>query len=200
MTAMMGEPNRRRTKFIEFAITAGHYNYHVTAIGCCIISAQNIVAALTKGAINTIIGFVSAVAIAAMILTLLAEILYHDRNMCLRDITGSKVLLNPQGEVVKHDRKLRTTHWPTPKKIAILFLAVGLTYLAAPAGKMLHFPLAGAALTIAGLAMCLYLMFAFVVHKRLYPWCPYCRRDDGPEDDTTPTPAPTPDPSIKIDA
>jgi hypothetical protein len=37
----------------------------------------------------------------------------------------------------------------------------------------------------------IYLILAYTTHRRLQPWCPWCRSDGGGEhEDTSPTPPP----------
>jgi hypothetical protein len=118
----------------------------------------------------------------------------HDRNMCLRDLRSSEVLLDPQGAASKNDRALRFWHDSRRSRIAT-FLAAFALLASALAGRDLAV-WAQVALTVlggAGVGAAVWVLHVQKVHRQLKPWCPLCRHGGrGPRGDHDHTPTPDP--------
>ena len=136
----------------------------------------------------TVVPYVSGLAtwyvLAAMLVVALflgITILAHNRRLCERCIASMP--LDASTVAGRFGLRFRVAHLFESKLLAVAYLAVvvGSSFLYAhPVGRY------GWAVVEASLV---YLLFVYVTHQRLQPWCPYCR--SGGEEVATPT-APTP--------
>jgi len=122
------------------------------------------------------------------------EMFVHDRNLCLRDLQEAP-LLDPQGAVDKNRSRLRTFH-DRRFKVVVLTMSAGplLAVLLVPGRESMSTTLrvVSTVVAVVGIAVLAFAGRLSAVHRRLRPWCPWCRRDGGPDD---PVVAPTPDPA-----
>jgi hypothetical protein len=113
------------------------------------------------------------------------SILDHNRHLCERCIAS--VPLDASSVAGRYALRFRIAHLFERKLFAVCYLAavVGSAFLAThPVGRY------GWAVAEASL---IYLLFAYVTHQRLRPWCPHCA-NGGQEQTvpTTPSPVSTP--------
>lgn len=115
------------------------------------------------------------------LLVLLYVTLRHDAELCERCI--DRMPLDPQAAVDKQRAKLRIHH--KLLRCFIAWLAVTIT-----GDLMPQHWIATKCVESTATLFCLFLMYAIAIHSRLQPWCPFCPRDDGGDDDTADTPDP----------
>jgi hypothetical protein len=109
------------------------------------------------------------------------SLIAHNRRLCERCIASMP--LDAATVAVRYALRFRVAHLFENRLLALGYLALvaGSSFLYAhPVGKY------GWAVVEATL---IYLLFVYVTHQRLQPWCPYCKT--GGEELTAPT-APTP--------
>ncbi|GGK29198.1 hypothetical protein GCM10010124_22450 [Pilimelia terevasa] len=121
------------------------------------------------------------VAVLGIALGLGLAILAHHRHLCLRCVGA--LPLNAAAAAERYARRFRAAHLFERRPVALGYLAaVALCSLlyADPVGRYFW---VGAQLSL------VYLMFAYVTHQRLQPWCPRCRHG-GQEHAAPATPTP----------
>jgi hypothetical protein len=117
----------------------------------------------------------------AVVVLLALAIFAHNRKLCERCVASMP--LDASTVASRYAMRFRVAHLFEQKAFAFGYLGVvvGSAFLSGhPVGKY------GWAATEASLV---YLLFVYVTHQRLQPWCPHCR--NGGEELTTPT-SPTP--------
>lgn len=105
----------------------------------------------------------------------------HDRRLCEACIADMP--LSPGDAAHKIRRRLQLVHWTKDHKttwntIELLIVVSGVGMDSMPAAG----PVALAVMLtflLAGVGVFWWFLLAVRAHKRLGPWCPYCRRDDG---------------------
>jgi hypothetical protein len=132
----------------------------------------------------TLVPYVAAVltwyVLAAMLVVALVlgiSILAHNRRLCERCIASMP--LDASTVAVRFALRFRVAHLFESKLIALGYLAVvagSSFFYTHPVGRY------GWAVVEASL---IYLLFVYVTHQRLQPWCPYCKT--GGEEVVTPT-------------
>jgi hypothetical protein len=117
----------------------------------------------------------------------------HGRYLC--ESCAADFPLDAVAEAERKQSQLRAYHRYAPWYLAALL--VGL--LGMSSVKLLHAPwwLAPTFYDIFTVAVCITAVRWRTVHMRLGPWCPWCRDDDGPDDDDEFEPVPDPDPHAK---
>lgn len=130
-----------------------------------------------------------AAVILALILVFAAAQQRHDRSLCEHCI--AHMPLDPQTEIIKRDRWLRANHVgeATSRKWASLIFAVlSLSYV----GVLVFAPrpVGGAVIVLVIGILGPLATIGIQIHKRLQPWCPYCRRNDGGDYQFDPNPTP----------
>lgn len=125
-------------------------------------------------------------AVALVIVGAYFTMIYHfvTPRLCLSCLRNAP--LDPQGEVNQWDILLRWRHLPTGKNVRIMLAALALTYVGifidGWVSVLFRIPFD---------ALWLGQMYAFWMHHRLQPWCPYCRRwDEGGDPELVPDPDP----------
>lgn len=130
----------------------------------------------------------------------------HDRDLCEHCIALTP--LDPEQAVTEHRRTLLINHWfldgnhpeETRKRAVTALIILSVLNIGAIAGfflaAWLPIPLAVQLMSLSWLALSAGLVFPYAdeIHRRLYPWCPFCGDDDGWDDGGIPEPSP--DPSI----
>jgi hypothetical protein len=113
---------------------------------------------------------------------------YHDRRLCERCVAN--LPLNAPKQAAKRIWMFWLTHhWPLMFVALFINLGVGVAFAVLSQREMIKFGLAS--------FFILLMLFTHTVatHQRFQPWCRWCRRDDGPGNDTF-EPAPDPDPAV----
>jgi hypothetical protein len=106
----------------------------------------------------------------------------HDRRLC--ELCAASLPLNPGEQAARYQRRFWVAHAGSQPRYLIPYLAVllGSNFAATTAGRI------GWAIVQASM---IYLIAAYSTHRRLQPWCPWCRGDGGGEhEDTAPGPLP----------
>lgn len=134
------------------------------------------------------VGIVVAVVIFVVQLTLVAATSNHERALCVT--CGAMTPLDGAAEAAKRDHLLRRWHrkWFALPGIAAVVVGVLLVLLFDLPGLVMDLGVS-TCLTYTALAQ-----RAAIVHRVLYPWCPYCRRRRRWEDGGDHEPTPDPDP------
>jgi hypothetical protein len=127
-------------------------------------------------------GTVFNILATAGFLAVLAADLWHQRELCERCIAA--VPLDAAATAGRRRHLLRLIHHPRP--YAGAYAALLLLRLALPGGSA-----AAHAVSSTAYAAVAYLAVAQIQHNRLQPWCPWCRRGNGGDDDPEPDPGPT---------
>jgi hypothetical protein len=193
VTTAADQPRRRPLHTL--AMLLGHYSITVSPAASTVITAVVIYrAAWPRPADIVLLAITSAVTVVTLISQLCRDF-YHDRQLCLRCLNDAP-MLNPQAAVDKHINTLRRVHFARwriallPAFLLVPFIVAGMPLSGWP------WPARAAliASAVLGYAGSLYMDYATVTHRRLQPWCPWCkRRGFGGED----LPAPVPDPTVK---
>jgi hypothetical protein len=117
----------------------------------------------------------------AWILALVADVLHHQKRLCERCISAAPTL-DPQSAVKRWHAALRAHHSPRAMIVSSVAVLAAIFYLATV--KHEHpwqYALDAVAVTVLGAS--------FVIghqHRRLYPWCPFCRWDKGGDEEIAP--------------
>lgn len=126
-----------------------------------------------------------AAAVAVMFVAWFAAFLFgaqrHDRSLCERCISEAPTL-NPQGAVERWKRMLWAFH---QKRANIILLGIVLAWIIGST-QFRHEPLWARGLDAAGMVVLGYSYVRDRVHRRLYPWCPYCHWGDGGDEEVAP--------------
>jgi len=113
----------------------------------------------------------------------------HDRSLCITCIR--RMPDDPAAAVAKHVRAILVIHL---RRVLYLRRTVFVAILVVLFVALLLGGLLGGAL--GGLAVAIGFMFSIVMgwssewHRRLQPWCPFCRWGDGGDHESSPTPDP----------
>jgi hypothetical protein len=120
--------------------------------------------------------------ILVMLGTMFADI-RHNLGLCERCI--SDLPLDGSRQAEHRQRELRFVHFMRRRSfwLIVLMLAVGQGFVPSPYGFILFGGL---------MALFTYEHFALLQHRRLQPWCPWCRDWDDGDDEEVETPTPTP--------
>jgi hypothetical protein len=107
----------------------------------------------------------------------------HDRALCEQCVASMP--LNPSELAVRYRRRFWMSHAGAEPRFTVPYLAVliGSNFAAGTIGRL------GWAIVQSSMV---YLILSYTTHRRLQPWCPWCREGGGGSDDRDPT---TPDPS-----
>ncbi|MCU1659234.1 MAG: hypothetical protein JWO57_3890 [Pseudonocardiales bacterium] len=109
----------------------------------------------------------------------------HDRGLCEHCLTSMP--LNPSEMAARYRRRFWVSHTGAERRYVIPYLIVliGSNFATSPAGRV------GWAVVQTSM---IYLILAYSTHRRLQPWCPWCRENGGGgehgRDPVTPDPVP----------
>lgn len=107
----------------------------------------------------------------------------HDRGLCEFCMAGMP--LNPSELAVRYQRRFWLSHSGARPRYVIPYFAVLMGSSFVPGqGGLLFWALVQTSM--------IYLILAYSTHRRLQPWCPWCRDDGGGHDDEDTTPDPRP--------
>jgi hypothetical protein len=117
----------------------------------------------------------------AWILALVADVMHHQKMLCERCISAAPTL-DPESAVRRWRRALRAHHAQRAMVTAMAIVLAAIFYL----GTVKHehpwqYALDAVAVTALG-ASCV----IGYQHRRLYPWCPFCRWDKGGDKEIVP--------------
>lgn len=123
------------------------------------------------------------VAVLGVVLTSWLAMRRHDRSLCERCVAA--LPLNPAERAVRCQRMFWVTHRGLEPRYLVPYLTVliGSNFATSVAGRV--------AWAVIQSSM-IYLILAYTSHRRLQPWCPWCRGGDGggERDDVAPPPPP----------
>ncbi len=107
----------------------------------------------------------------------------HDRRLC--EHCMATMPLNPAAVAERYARRFWVTHAGSEPRLVIPYLAalVAVNFVPGALGRV--------AWTLLQLSM-IYLVLSYATHRRLQPWCPWCRDDGGGGDDDPVSPDPVP--------
>lgn len=111
----------------------------------------------------------------SVLIALICEFVYHANRPCTYCLNETP-FLDPATSVVKRDRELRAFHQRRVWNF-VLFVVI----IASIEHVRLHLPFA--LIHICALGLFAYSLINVIVHRRLQLWCPYCRHDNGGDDD-----------------
>jgi hypothetical protein len=106
----------------------------------------------------------------------------HDKGLCEHCMAGMP--LNPSELAVRYKRRFWLSHSGAEPRYVIPYFAVlvGSSFLPGQIGLLIW--------ALVQTSM-IYLILAYSTHRRLQPWCPWCRDDGGGQDDpVVPDPLP----------
>ena len=108
----------------------------------------------------------------------------HDRRLC--EQCAASMPLNPAEQAARYERRLWVAHAGSQPKFMLPYLAVliGSNFASAPGARI--------AWALVQLSM-IYLILSYSSHRKLQPWCPWCRGDGGGGDDADVAPPPLPE-------
>jgi hypothetical protein len=117
------------------------------------------------------------VALAAVVLTSWVLMRHHDRGLCEQCLAAMP--LNPADRAARCRRMFWVTHCGTRPRYLVPYLVVliGSNFASASTGTFGH--MAWALIQ----ASMIYLIASYTMHRRLQPWCPWCRDDGGGGED-----------------
>lgn len=182
-----------RNWFIRAAVWWGHRSITLQTPSTVLVWSLIVVNWWADEQIDRL-GVVYALVLVAAVLihiSLLLGEMAHEKWLCWRDVASATVLLDPQTAVEKNRNTLAFAH----KRKAQLVYTAGLAPVVLIGFRVHNWPMPGrVAATVAavvGVGCVLYLNHVSRTHRRLQPWCPFCRGGRG-DTDTTPAPTPTP--------
>ena len=159
----------------------GHHSVHlmVVAIGSSI-------AEVATGNTQNVVGVINDLAWIVWTVSLFAGWNYHDSRLCERCVAATP--LDTQAAVDRWRPALRWEHrlrW----RLAVLIVS---TALLVWTGSFHPEPWWGWLAVIPAILGYSSIFISAWQHRRLYPWCPFCRWDDGGDEEVSPdVPAPT---------
>lgn len=107
----------------------------------------------------------------------------HDRRLCEQCVLSMP--LNPSEQAVRYKRRFWLAHSGAQPRLVIPYLVVliGSNFATGTIGRI------GWALVQSTM---IYLILSYSTHRRLQPWCPWCRGDGrgGEDEDVAPPPPP----------
>lgn len=123
-----------------------------------------------------------SVALIAFVLASWLLMRRHDRGLCEQCLAAMP--LNPSALAVRYRRRFWLSHTGAQPRFVIAYLVVliGSNFVTSPPGRVIW---------VLMQASMIYLILAYSTHRRLQPWCPWCRNDGGGDGDDQPA---TPDP------
>jgi hypothetical protein len=161
---------------------AGHYSIRVMIPAVALIVFYN--AAGRPGGDNGVFSWVVSGVWILWFATVILDFSYHEERLCERCIAATP--LDPQKAVTRWDRFLRLYHHM--RVVKILTFAIIVWFFAGPwvgghhwwayAINVVAFLLIGVTFTMTH------------THRRLYPWCPYCKWGGRGEPEVVPDPDP----------
>jgi hypothetical protein len=151
--------------------TAGHYAPWLLAAllgGLVVLTVAPALSAAVPPAVLLVVLLVALVAAGYLALCVFA----HNRRLCERCIAA--VPLDASRVAARYGLRFRVAHLFERPALAIAYLAALIGSAALATHPIGRYAWAAAQASLG------YLLFAYVTHQRLQPWCPQCR-GGGPE-------------------
>ena len=163
---------------------AGHYSIRLMIPAVVLIVAFTV--AGRPGGDNGVLSWAVTAVWVAWFVTIQFDFNYHEARLCERCIAATP--LDPQKAVNRWDWVLRISH--SKKALITTTFAVVVWFFTAPWVAADHHWW-GSVINVAALLVIALIVTATHVHRRLYPWCPYCRWGGrGEEEEFVPDPDP----------
>jgi hypothetical protein len=156
----------------------GHY-----APQALMVSIFGVIVLKLRPVEDPLLGLTIAVGLLSFILCTWLVMRRHDRRLC--EHCMASMPLNPSAQAVRYKRRFWLSHTGSEMRFVIPYLAVliGLGFATTPVGVV--------AWVLAQTTM-IYAILAFATHRRLQPWCPWCRNGGGGDEElVTPDPVPS---------
>jgi hypothetical protein len=169
------EPRRENPYFMW----GGHYAPRILAVTVIVAIASDL--AGSPGFMTWPVAVVFTAGTAAFIL----DKMYHEPRLCERCITASP--LDPQAAV---DRWRQALRWEHGRRVKILLLLACVAWFFTAGFRGAHPGALYGAIDAVALLVLASSYVAMYVHRRLYPWCPWCHWDDGGPRELVPDPDP----------
>lgn len=176
--AVQDQPRRDN----RFFMWAGHYSIRMMIPAVALIVVFDL--AGHPGGDNGVLSWVVTGVWFAWFATMMIDMNYHESRLCERCITVTP--LDPQKAVARWDRVLRLFH----SKRTLILITVGIISWFFIGPQVQHHQWWGNVIDVLSLALIAVIVGTMHIHRRLYPWCPYCRWGDGGEPEIVPDPAP----------
>lgn len=155
----------------------GHYGAKIL-IGAILAAIALRVDPLPSG---TLLSVMVPVMVMAVVLISWLMMRQHDRRLC--EHCMASMPLDATAQAARYRSRFDVAHLGSSRSVVIGYLAllIGSAFVPGLAGEIFW--------TVMQLSM-VYLVLSYSTHRRLQPWCPYCR--GGGEDDKVDTPEPLP--------
>ncbi len=129
------------------------------------------------------LALVISIALVSFVITSWLLMRRHDRGLCEHCMAGMP--LNPSELAVRYKRRFWLSHSGAQPRYLIPYFAVliGSSFVPGQRG-VLFWALVQTTM--------IYLILAYSTHRRLQPWCPWCREDGGGHDEEPSVPDPLP--------
>jgi len=185
----------------DFVMLAGHHQFSLFVLYIAVAAPRSIVMAFDWEPARMILGWASWTVLGASVFGVFYALPYHDKHLCLRDVRALP-LLDPQGEIDRRRKHLRRFHQAFDDRRRFLWFTIAAlipTMAIITLKHLLHvgpdrqWDLAAAGLYTAEMPLFVYVIWTQHLHRRLQPWCPFCRRRGKgknhfePADPTQPT-------------
>ncbi len=168
----------------RFLMWAGHHSIRLMIPAVVLVVAFT-VAGRPGGDSGPLSWVVTAVWLTWFV-TIMVDFNYHEARLCERCIAATP--LDPQKAVNRWDRVLRISH--SKKALITMTFLVVVWFFTAPWITAEHHWW-GNAINVAALLVVAVIVTTMHVHRRLYPWCPYCRWGGrGGQEEAVPDPDP----------
>lgn len=151
---------------MRFSRTIGHYAPWILA---ALVSVLTVITVLPAAAL--LLPWPVSLALIPAALYVGVSIIVHNRQLCERCVAA--LPLDASAAAGRYGRRFRVAHLFEGKLFALCYLAVvagSFIVYSDPVGRF------ATALVESSLV---YLLFVYVTHQRLQPWCPYCRHGGG---------------------
>jgi hypothetical protein len=121
-------------------------------------------------------------AVFAFVLATWLMLRAHDRRLCEHCV--SSMPLNPSETAARYKRRFWVAHNGTEARYVIPYLAflVAANFVPGTVGRLVW---------VSAQASLIYLLAVYTTHRRLQPWCPWCKGGHGEDEDVD-----TPDPIV----
>jgi hypothetical protein len=157
------------------AMLLGHYQEHIQ-VAVLPLLIGNVLAGRPP-----VLTWISYTVLLAWFVSFLADQRQHQRQLCERCISAAPTL-NPQGAVERWRRVLWCFHQKRAYQLMMLAAICWIFY----SSRIRHEHEWALSLDALILVLIGFSYFTGIIHKRLYPWCPYCHWGDGGGEEVTP--------------
>ena len=156
----------------------GHHSIHIMLVYAPLAVAAN----LAQWAVFVALPAAAAVAAVAWLVSLMAQGNYHDERLCEKCIHATP--LDTQKAVSRWKPALKISHMH--KVGLVFFLLVSVFFVISIFYSPKPTPWWIIVINLATIAGIVVYFGAQHVHRKLYPWCPYCHWGDGGDEEISP--------------